>query len=106
MIDLYDPFPPLLRTFSLEPRLAAGEHTLIIEYQGANRESPGRKSALILSGFKSSAAGLEDPIEERKRHERQNEFRGKASSTWAHPIGAGRPAPDHAGAAPRRGSGR
>ena len=36
-IDLFDPFRTLLRTFSLEPRdLSLGEHTLIIEYEGAN----------------------------------------------------------------------
>ncbi|MGZ5468940.1 MAG: glycoside hydrolase family 172 protein [Candidatus Aminicenantales bacterium] len=37
MIDLYDPFRTLLRTFSLEPaELAAGDHTLVLEYQGAD----------------------------------------------------------------------
>ncbi len=36
-IDLYVPFRTLLRTFSLEPLdLLPGEHTLIIEYKGAN----------------------------------------------------------------------
>jgi hypothetical protein len=36
-IDLYESFRTLLRTFSLEPMdLSPGEHTLIIEYKGAN----------------------------------------------------------------------
>lgn len=36
-IDLHDPFRTLLRTFSLEPaELAAGDHTLILEYQGSD----------------------------------------------------------------------
>jgi hypothetical protein len=35
-IDLHDPFRTLLRTFSLEPvELAAGEHTLTLEYKGS-----------------------------------------------------------------------
>jgi hypothetical protein len=35
-IDLYAPFRTLLRTFSLEPvDISSGEHTLIIEYNGA-----------------------------------------------------------------------
>ncbi len=35
-IDLYDPFRTLSRTFSLEPaELAAGDHTLILEYRGS-----------------------------------------------------------------------
>ena len=35
-IDLHDPFRTLLRTFSLEPvELAAGDHTLILEYKGS-----------------------------------------------------------------------
>ncbi len=35
-IDLYAPFRTLLRTFSLEPlEMSPGEHTLIIEYNGA-----------------------------------------------------------------------
>jgi len=39
MIDLYDPFRTLLRTFSLEPaELSPGEHTLIIEYKGDRAE--------------------------------------------------------------------
>ena len=36
-IDLHDPFRTLLRTFSLEPvDLAAGDHTLILEYRGSD----------------------------------------------------------------------
>jgi hypothetical protein len=36
-IDLHDPFRTLLRTFSLEPvELAAGDHTLILEYKGSD----------------------------------------------------------------------
>jgi hypothetical protein len=35
-IDLYDPFRTILRTFDLEPaELAAGDHTLVLEYRGA-----------------------------------------------------------------------
>jgi hypothetical protein len=39
IIDLYDPFRTLLRTFSLQPvDLSPGEYTLIIEYKGAGAE--------------------------------------------------------------------
>lgn len=40
-IDLHEPFRTLLRTFSLEPvDLAAGEHSLILEFKGAGVAGP------------------------------------------------------------------
>ena len=67
-IDLYDPFRTLLRTFSLEPaELAAGDHTLVLEYQGKpTRGDPAGDRPRLHLGPEARGAALRIPLRSEK----------------------------------------